>query len=131
MSSIVEAGTFGRTISLRIAPNEDVAGAIEKACAANNVTHACVRSGLGSLIDAYMETGRGREPVEILGPAVEILALLGEVRPDENGKPCASLSGTVGDPSGRVFGGRFVRGKNRVCVTAEVVFQEWLPSAAN
>ncbi len=29
MSSIVEAGTFGRTISLRIAPNEDVAGAIQ------------------------------------------------------------------------------------------------------
>ena len=128
MNSQIEQGTYGRTISMRVAPNEDIAEVIEKACAAHGITHAAVRSGLGSLIDACLETG-GESVVEIQGPAVELLTLLGEVRPDAQGQPRARLSGTVGDTSGGVFGGRFVSGRNRICVTAEVVFQEWLPAA--
>jgi predicted DNA-binding protein with PD1-like motif len=128
MSCVVETGTFGRTVSLRIAPNEDMTEAIERACAENGVARAAVRGGIGSLIDACLETGRGRDPVDVLGPAVEVLVLTGEVRPDESGRPSAFLGGTVADTVGRIFGGRFVPGKNRVCVTAEVVFQEWLPT---
>jgi predicted DNA-binding protein with PD1-like motif len=128
MSAIVETGTFGRTISLRVAPNEDLTEAIEKVCAAQGISRAMIRCGIGSMIDGCLEVGRGRDRIEIPGPAVEVLTLLGEVRPGEDGAPRACLSGTVADPMGRVSGGRFVRGRNRICITAEIVFQEWLPA---
>lgn len=130
MTTKVEAGMLGRTISLRVGPNEDVTEAIEQACREQKCPYAMVRSGLGSLIDAVLEIAPGKPPLEVRGLAVELLTLVGEVRPGANGASEARLSGSVGDPTGRVFGGRFVRGKNRACVTLEVILQEWIPAAA-
>ena len=62
------------------------------------------------------------------GPAVEIVSLAGEVRSGEKGEIIASLSGVVADPEGQVYGGRFVAGANTVCMTLEVMLEEWLPS---
>jgi predicted DNA-binding protein with PD1-like motif len=129
MKSVVETGSFGRALSLRIGPNEDLVEAIEQACREHGIRRAGIRSGLGSLIDACLETGAGQPPLEVRGPAVEVLTLVGEVRPNADGRPEARLSGTVGDPQGAVFGGRLVRGRNPICVTAEVLLQEWLPAA--
>ena len=41
---------------------------------------------------------------------MEIVSLAGEVRSDENGTPCATLTGVVADPEGKVYGGPFVLG---------------------
>ena len=64
------------------------------------------------------------------GPAVEIVSLAGEVRSTPGGEMVASLSGVVADPEGQVYGGRFVAGANTVCMTLEVMLEEWLPSVA-
>lgn len=130
MQSIATSGSFGRALSLRIGPNEDLVEAIEQACQAHQIRHAMIRSALGSLIDASLETAADKPPLLVRGPAVELLTLVGDVRPDAGGKLEARLSGTVGNPDGAVFGGRLTRGGNPVCATAEVFLQEWLPAAA-
>ena len=130
MNTTLETGSFSRTISLRVGPNEDITEAIEQACRDHAVTHAVIRGGLGSLIDAVLEVAPGEPPIEAKGLAVELLTLVGEVRPAADGTVRARLSGSVGDPKGRVFGGRFVSGANRVCVTMEIILQEWIPKLA-
>ena len=123
---LVESGRMGRVAYARIAPNEDLVLGIEKLCLAQGFNNAFVRGALGSLIDAGLEANDG-SVVEIKGPAVEIVSLAGEVRSDENGTPCAMLTGVVADPEGKVYGGPFVLGMNPICVTFEVTLEEWLP----
>lgn len=123
---LVESGKMGRVAYARIAPNEDMVLGIEKLCLAQGFSNAFVRGALGSLVDAGLEASDG-SVIEIKGPAVEIVSLAGEVRSDENGTPCASLSGVVADPEGKVYGGPFLLGLNPICVTFEVTLEEWLP----
>ena len=122
----VECGKMGRVAYGRIAPNEDLVLGVEKLCLAQGFKNAFVRGALGSLVDACLEANDGGV-IEVRGPAVEIVSLAGEVRSDENGTPCASLTGVVADPEGKVFGGPFVLGLNPICVTLEVTLEEWLP----
>jgi predicted DNA-binding protein with PD1-like motif len=119
---------MGRVAYARIAPNEDLVLGIEKLCLAQGFNNAFVRGALGSLIDSGLEAHDG-SVIEIKGPAVEIVSLAGEVRSDENGTPCASLTGVVADPDGKVYGGPFVLGMNPICVTFEVTLEEWLPDS--
>jgi predicted DNA-binding protein with PD1-like motif len=123
---LVESGKMGRVAYGRIAPNEDLILGIEKLCLAQGFKNAFVRGALGSLVDACLEEIDDKI-IEVKGPAVEIVSLAGEVRSDENGTPCASLSGVVAGPDGKVYGGRFVLGLNPICVTFEVTLEEWLP----
>lgn len=123
---LVESGKMGRVAYGRIAPNEDLILGIEKLCLAQGFKNAFVRGALGSLVDACLEENDDKI-IEVKGPAVEIVSLAGEVRSDENGTPCASLSGVVAGPDGKVYGGRFVLGLNPICVTFEVTLEEWLP----
>jgi predicted DNA-binding protein with PD1-like motif len=123
---MVESGKMGRVAYGRIAPNEDIVLGIEKLCLAQGFNNAFVRGALGSLVDACLEVNDGII-IEVKGPAVEIVSLAGEVRSDQNGTPCASLSGVVADPEGKVYGGQFVLGLNPICVTFEVTLEEWLP----
>lgn len=123
---VMESGRMGRVAYARIAPNEDLVLGIEKLCLAQGFDNAFVRGALGSLVDAGLEAIDGRV-IEIKGPAVEIVSLAGEVRSDANGTPCASLTGVVADPDGKVYGGPFVLGLNPVCITFEVTLEEWLP----
>ena len=123
---LVESGKMGRVAYARIAPNEDLVLGIEKLCLAQGFENAFVRGALGSLIDAGLETNDD-SVIEIKGPAVEIVSLAGEVRSDENGTPCAALTGVVAAPDGKVYGGPFVLGMNPICVTFEVTLEEWLP----
>jgi predicted DNA-binding protein with PD1-like motif len=119
---LVESGRMGRVAYARIAPNEDLVLGIEKLCLAQGFNNAFVRGALG--LEA-----RDGSVIEIKGPAVEIVSLAGEVRSDENGTPCASLTGVVADPDGKVYGGPFVLGMNPICVTFEVTLEEWLPDS--
>jgi predicted DNA-binding protein with PD1-like motif len=119
-------GRLGRIALIRLRPNQDLVAGVEAACAEAGLTHAVVRSGVGSLVDAVLEHGGGR--VAVSGPGVEILTLLGEVRPDEQGSPRADLRGTISDAGARVYGGVFVRHENPICITLELVLQEWQPA---
>lgn len=127
-----EAGRLGRVAVIRLRPNQDMVEALEAACAEHGLVHAVVRSAVGSLNEAALGHGHGAAAglVTVEGPGVEILTMAGEVRPGPDGRPRADLAGTVGDPDARVYGGRFVRGGNPICITLELVLQEWLPDEA-
>ncbi len=121
-----EAGSLGRIAVVRLKPNEDMVTAVEAACREHGLTHALVRSAVGSLVDAVLEAGG--TAIEVPGPGIEILTLAGEVRPGKAGAPEADLRGTIADGKARVYGGRFRRGANPICITLELVLQEWLPA---
>lgn len=122
-----EAGSLGRIAVMRIRPNEDLVTAVEAACREHRLAHAIVRSAVGSLVDAVLEAGD--RTLEVAGPGIEILTLAGEVRSDKVGVPEADLRGTIADGRAQVYGGRFRRGANPICITLELVLQEWLPAA--
>jgi len=121
-----EAGRLGRIAVLRLRPNEDLVTAVETACREHGLTHAIVRSAVGSLVDAVLEAGE--TSIEVPGPGIEILTLAGEVRPDAAGVPRAELRGTIADGKAQVYGGRFRCSENPICITLELVLQEWIPS---
>jgi predicted DNA-binding protein with PD1-like motif len=125
----VESGQMGRVAYARISPNEDLVQGVEKLCLAEGFENAFVRGALGSLVDACLDRADGQY-LSVRGPAVEIVSLAGEVRSTPGGEMVASLSGVVADPEGQVYGGSFVAGANTVCMTLEVILEEWLPSAA-
>lgn len=129
LATMVERGRYGRMVLARIRPNVDLVAGVERVCAAHAITHAVVRSAVGSLVDAALGYGEGDSMtlVTVEGPGIEILTLGGEIRPDENGKPVAVLRGTISDSDAAVYGGEFVRGGNPICITLEIVLQEWLP----
>jgi uncharacterized protein len=122
-----EAGTMGRVAYGRICPNVDLNKGVEDLCKHQGFQNAFVRGGLGSLIDACLGRLDGTMTI-VLGPAVEIVSLAGEVRKDSNGELKAKLSGVVADPNGKIHGGPFISNRNLVCVTVEVTLEEWLPS---
>jgi uncharacterized protein len=124
--AMIEAGRLGRIAVIRLRPNEDLVGAVEAVCREHGLDHAIVRSGVGSLVDAVLESGE--TALKIPGPGIEILTLAGEVRPDSEGNLRADLRGTVADGNAKVFGGRFRRGENPICITLELVLQEWVPA---
>ncbi|WP_082766978.1 PPC domain-containing DNA-binding protein [Bosea sp. PAMC 26642] len=126
--TVIEAGTMGRVAYARVAPNEDLMLGIQKLCLEVGFRNAFVRGALGSLVDASLCAQNGMN-MHVSGPAVEVVSFAGEVRSRPNGTLAAELSGVVADPDGRVYGGAFVAGGNPVCVTFEVILEEWLPHA--
>jgi len=124
----VEAGRLGRIAVVRIKPNEDLCTAVAAAAEAEGFVIAQVRGAVGSLLDAAMAYGENKR-LDVAGPGIEILTLAGEVRPGIDGKPAADLRGTISDSDARVYGGRFIPGGNPICITLELVLQEWLPQA--
>ncbi len=121
----IEQGHTGRIVYARLLPNEDLVQSIEKLCLAHGFARAMVRGSLGSLTQASLE-GAGAYVEELPGPAVEVLTLCGEVALEASGAVVARLSGTVVDPAGAVHAGRFVSGRNPVCMTFEAVLEEWV-----
>ena len=129
LATLVERGRYGRMVLARVRPNIDLVAGVERICASHGIAYAVVRSAVGSLVDAALGYGEGESMtlITVEGPGIEILTLNGEVRPDEAGKPVATLRGTISDSDASVFGGEFVRGGNPICITLEIVLQEWLP----
>jgi len=101
---------------LRLQPGDDLVDGIEAQARAHGIRNALVRGGPGSLMRATLQAGG--PPVDAPGPAAEILTLVGELRDG-----VADLHGTVGDPEGRVYAGRFLRGRNPVCITVELALE--------
>jgi predicted DNA-binding protein with PD1-like motif len=125
----VEHGRTGRIVYARLQPNEDLVQTIEKLCLAHGFARALVRGSLGSLTQASLE-GPARSIFEVPGPAVEILILNGEVGNDAAGGVVARLNGAVVDADGAVHAGRFVSGRNPICMTFEAVLEEWIAHSA-
>ena len=125
----IEEGRFGRILAIRLKPNQDLVEGVEAVAKEAGFHHAVVRSAVGSLIDAALAYGDRSSPslTTVEGPGIEILTLAGELRPGPDGRPRARLSGTVADPDAKVYGGHFLRGANPICITLEMVLQEWLP----
>jgi predicted DNA-binding protein with PD1-like motif len=117
---------LGRIANARIAPNEDLVLSVQTLAKELGFVHAYVRSALGSLVDAALARSGG-EIQKIPGPAIEIVCLSGEVCPDEQGQPRCVLSGVVSDLQGQLHGGLFLVGLNPVCMTIELMLEEWLP----
>ena len=113
-----------RVICARIAPNEDLVTSVEKICLKENILHAFIRGSLGSLTSANFEIAEGM-PQAVKGPIVEILNLNGQIKCNNQEVPEASLYGVVCDQHGDVRAGRFVPGANNVCVTMELIVEEW------
>ena len=124
-----EEGRFGRLAIVRLKPNQDLIEGIETAAAEAGIVYGVVRAAVGSLVDAALGYGEGdgASIVTVEGPGIEILTLAGELRPDEEGQPRALLQGTVSDSDAKVYGGTFLRGANPICITLELVLQEWIP----
>jgi predicted DNA-binding protein with PD1-like motif len=118
--------TLGRVASVRLGPNEDLVEGLGAAAAQLGFRRALVRSGLGSLTDAAVQSGGGAV-LYIAGPAIELLSLSGEIARD--GGPDAGFSGLIGDTAGAVWSGRFLTGQNPVCVTVEAVLEEIVEAA--
>lgn len=129
VATLIERGTYGRMLLARVRPNVDLVTGVERICATHGIHHAVVRSAVGSLVDAALGYGEGDSMtlITVEGPGIEILTMGGEVRPDEDGKPLATLRGTISDSDASVYGGEFVRGGNPICITLEIALQEWLP----
>ena len=111
----VDPGMSGLLL-VRLSAGSDLVEGIEAAARAHGVRHGIVHGGPGSLMRACVQAGGA--PVEVPGPAAEILTMVGEIRDG-----AADLHGTVGDPDGRVYGGRFVRGRNNVLITVELAIE--------
>ena len=122
-----EAGRLGRIALIRLKPNQDLVEGVEAACVEAGLAHGMVRSAVGSLVDGVLGYGDSRGKVTVEGPGIEILTLGGEVRPDETGRLQAHLTGTISDADAQVYGGTFLRGQNTICITLELVLQEWIP----
>ena len=120
------SGRFGRVAVLRLRPNQDIGTAIEDACVEAGLRGAILRAALGSLNDAvYRDADGGTRTVG--GPGLEIVSLTGQVTPAADGRVKADLTATVADRDGNLSGGRLAPGCNIICITAEIVLQEWLP----
>ena len=124
----LQKGRYGRMALVRLRPNQDLVEGLEAACREHGITHGLVRSALGSLTDASFAVGESDEfeAAFVPGPGLEIVSMTGDILPDEAGVPRVTLAGSVGVTDGSVRGGRFRRGANPICITAELVIQEWL-----
>lgn len=123
-ASEVQGGRLGRLIIARLKPNEDLIDSAEALCKDHGINVAVVRGGLGSLIDAQLcyASREGTAHIHVEGPGVEILSVSGEIIPGES-----RLQGVVADANGKLYAGRFERGKNLSFITVELTLQEWLP----
>lgn len=110
-----------RLLLLRLEAHDDLVEALETAARDSGFVDARVHAGPGSLMHANLETGAAT--IHAPGPAAEILVMTGEIS-----RGVATLHGAVGDPEGRVYAGRFIRGRNPICITVECVLEELSPS---
>ncbi len=103
---------------VRLRPNQDICTAVEQVCAEHGITRASIRGGVGSLIGATFDDGRAVEAF-----VTEVFIRRGEIGPDSDGAPRASIDvGLVGH-SGEIAEGRLARGENAVLITFELVIE--------
>ena len=121
-SVTIQAAATGSTWMVRLKPYEDLVDGLVALCHAQKIHRATVVAGLGSLMYGNVVQG-DIACAQIEGPGVEILAVSGWI--DIMHPQDSVLQLTLGDRNGKVTVGRAVKGRNPVCVTVELVLQEW------
>ena len=108
----------GRVLALRLRPNQDFFGALERFCSERGIEHARIRGGVGSTIGARFADGRVVENF-----ATEVYIVDGVVRRvSSGGCECQAEVGLV-DYTGRVEKGLLKRGDNPVLMTFELALE--------
>ena len=103
-----------KTLPLRLAPGDDLRGALSAALAAAGAEAAFVVAGIGSLREARLRCAGRDAPLHLVGD-VEILTLAGTL-----GAGGPHLHASLSDADGRVLGGHVAPG----CIvrtTAEIL----------
>lgn len=129
MESDIRRCRVGRVINARFFCNDDLVTGVEDICREHQIAHGVIKGGLGSLFKSGLElmTDEGvLRSINVEGFAVEILSMHGHVRRDRDGEVEVELHGIVANNAGEVFAGRFIKGGSPVCITIEVMLQEWL-----
>jgi predicted DNA-binding protein with PD1-like motif len=112
------AATTSHAFTLRLRPNQDVAGALETFCRERGITHAKLHGGVGSTIGARFADGRVVEPF-----ATELAISAGIIAADADGPLEARLDVALVDYTGGLAEGRLSRGDNPVLMTMELVLE--------
>lgn len=112
----------GGTWVVRLKPYEDLVTSLMAFCAENNIRRLNVVGCVGSLMQATV-VGADSQLMHVGGPGVEIVTLSGWL--DRERPAQGALQLTVADRQGAVYTGNAAPGGNPVCVTAELVVQEW------
>jgi predicted DNA-binding protein with PD1-like motif len=107
---------------LRLKPYEDLVTALCNFCADQGVRRVAVLGCVGSLMHATL-LGPERRVRRVEGPGIEIVTAAGWVDREHPG--LGTLTLTVADREGSVSAGRAAAGGNPVCVTVELMVQEW------
>jgi predicted DNA-binding protein with PD1-like motif len=105
--------------AIRLRPNQDLTGALEAFCVANDITRARIHGGVGSTIGAAFDDGRIVENF-----ATEVYIQRGVIEPGTDGRLEAQLDVGLVDYTGATAEGRLARGQNLVLMTFELVIEE-------
>ena len=126
-------GRIGRVIAARLLPGTDLIEGIEKVCEKYGVKYGLIGCSIGSLRKAafmYLvpmpetKVGAGyTPPFELPGP-IEFLGGMGVICESEKGEKMIHFHGVVSDRLDRVYGGHFVKGKNPILVTMDLMIIE-------
>lgn len=103
---------------VKLQPNQDVTEALEAAIAEAGMTRARIVAAVGSLVEGVLLRGDRIEVVD--GPAIEVAALVGDIRVGGGGR----LYGYLCRQDTEVVAGELVRGRNAVGVTFELLLAE-------
>jgi len=112
------AKTTRHAFALRLRPNQDFAGALERFCREHGILRARLHGGVGSTIGAVFSDGHCVVPF-----ATELAITAGHVAPDANRRLRASLDVALVDYLGGIAEGHLVRGDNPVLMTMELVLE--------
>lgn len=126
-------GQFGRVIAARLLPRTDLVEGIERICEDYEIKYAFVNCSIGSLEKAtFMIVAPKPEakikagytaPFELPGP-IEFLGGHGIVCKGANGERVTHFHGVISDQFNHVYGGHFVKGKNPILATMDLIISE-------
>jgi len=128
-----EGSVSSRGAVIRVLPGFDIIEGIEEACRNIGITCGAVVSCIGSIQGASIsyaissdsnKVGAALSEPKLLPGPVELISAQGTIGLDENGETIVHLHGTICDTEGKMYGGHFAKGKNRVLVTCETVVTE-------
>jgi uncharacterized protein len=108
---------MGRTVLVKLQPNQDVTQALETAVRDVGMTSARIRGAVGSLVEAVIE--QNGVLTKITGPGLEVAGLSGVINPCGSSRLC----GYICRPDTSTEFGVFVRGMNAVGITFELVIE--------
>ena len=112
------AKTTSRAFALRLRPNQDFAGALERFCRERRIAGAKLHGGVGSIIGARFADGRIVEPF-----ATEMAVRSGAIVSEAGGGHAAGLDVALVDYLDGIAEGQLKRGDNPVLMTMELVME--------